>query len=158
MLDFDTENQKPYTEQLDTMGYSSSNTIFNLGSLVLMLFVRVFQIALVLLTFICRPIMPKRCRKFHRKMFKENVFGGVLLLTFEAFLEICISITLGLLSPSDSTMSGEKLSNLLNYVFGYGFAAPIMLLSILIIVLPKKIVSKKLFNQLFGAVTENFRL
>lgn len=114
------------------MGYETNNSVKNLGSLLILMGLRVMQITFLFILYFFRSSFKGKMHKLYTHLKKENLFNGLIDLYLSAYPEFLLGAVLAILSPSFSLLSGELASFYLAWV---NISACIILLPTLALVI-----------------------
>lgn len=135
------------------MGYSSNNSIENLGSLFVFIGLRACFMLLLLVLHIMNPILVGKLRKFYLYLLKENILRAPIDLYLSAFPECLLGAVLALKFPRESELSGEVASWIVAW---FNLIVCIILLpffALLVISRRQSVVESESFQQKFGSLT-----
>ena len=138
-------------DQMEDLGYSTHNSIINLGSLGLFSFIYVCKVVFYFLLLIPAVGLSRSnsLLEWALKIKQDLFFTEFISITLEGYFEFLIAAYLNLSQPLDST-SGEKASL---YIGWYSFIVPVIifpLMWIMIIVQPLKTLNSEKFQKKYG--------
>ena len=142
-------------DQLRSLGYQTSNSVFNLGTiffLVIFNFLRVFNYGFF---YILNKINGS-CEKFLRNEEKSLFYSNILTILLEGYIEFIISGYLNVcdMTAFETNLSGEIISYFLGWIWIVLSMVIVPCLLVRVLSQSCDVIYQKEFSQKFGALWE----
>ena len=99
LLEFEADPAR-ISDTLAEMGYETSNAVLNLGSILILILIRLLCILLVAVFCPFKPLFGNKLKSVYQYVVRANFFNGILVLLQSSYVELCMSCYLGLVYPS----------------------------------------------------------
>ena len=126
-LFFDFPDKPAFNQGFQDTGYGSMYPLLNLGTCFLLFNIYIFQVLIWAITG-CFKDCSDCAQRWHSKYHKSLFWGSIIRLLFEGYLELCLSVFVGL---TDLEWSGENYNS--SVLFSNIFA---LCISVLLVGLP----------------------